>query len=89
MSCFICRNCYRISKEKLVSCPKCGAAESFVLPDELATSRSPLGPARPVGASTGGIMPKSYEEYLPPLPMGRGIETAKESEKKRAKKRWR
>jgi hypothetical protein len=89
MSCYICENCYRKSKDKLVSCPKCGATKSYVLTDEFATSRSPLGPAKPVGASTGGIMPKSYEEYLPPLPVLH-VETKKEPEKKRSdKKRWR
>ncbi len=88
MSSYICENCYRISEEKVFSCPKCGATKSYVPIDVFATSRSPLGPARPVGANTGGIMPKTVDaELLPPLPMGKGIETAKESEKKGSKKK--
>lgn len=84
---YICKNCYRMSKVKMVSCPKCGAAESFVLTDELAPPRSALGPAGPVGADTGGIMPKVVDaELLPPLPLF-GSETKKESEKKRSKKK--
>jgi len=86
MSYYICNNCYKLSKERLGSCPKCGAPESFVLTDEFATSRSPLGPAKPVGAGTGGVMPKSYEEYLPPLPIF-PVKTEKESETKRSEKK--
>ena len=85
MSCYICENCYKISKVKMVCCPKCGATERFVLTDEFA-ARSALSPPGPVGAGTGGIMPKGVEELLPPLPVFSN-ETEKESEKKRSKKK--
>ena len=81
MSCYICEKCYRISKEKLVSCPKCGATSSYVLPDELGASRAG---AQPTGADTGGIMPQSWEDSSPPLSII-SVETEKEKEKKRHK----
>ncbi len=81
MSCYICEKCYRISKEKLVSCPKCGATSSYVLPDELGASRAG---AQPTGADTGGIMPESWEDSSPPLSII-SAETEKEKEKKRHK----
>ena len=86
MSSYICGNCYKISKEKLASCPKCGATNSFMLTEEFATLRNPKGPAGPVGAGTGGIMPRTLEEYLPPLPITPN-EAKKESGKKPSKKK--
>lgn len=65
---YLCKECYRSSREKLTECPRCGAANSFVPPDQFA-SWSPMGPQRPVGEGTGGVMPKTYEQYLPTLPI--------------------
>ncbi len=85
MGYYICRNCYKISKGKMVNCPKCGAKDSFVLPDELAI-KSPLRPLRPAGADTGGIMPKTIEERLPDFPV-LPDKSEKESEKAGSKKK--
>jgi hypothetical protein len=75
----------RISKEKPASCPKCGATNSYVPPDELGASRAG---AQPTGADTGGIMPKSWEETSPPSSI-LSVETEKEKEKKISKKKVR
>jgi len=85
MGFYICKNCYKTSKEKMAICPKCGATDSFVPPDQLSTLRSPIGPRTPVGAGTGGIMPEVYEQYLPSLPI-LPSKRKKESKKTRSKK---
>jgi len=68
MEYYICKKCYKTSREKLTNCPKCGATNSFVPPDQVAP-RSPMGPVSPFGADTGGVMPQTYEQYLPKLPI--------------------
>lgn len=69
MGLYLCQECYKTSKEKAAICPRCGATDSFVPPDQLSTHASPIGPRAPVGKGTGGVMPKIYEELLPPLPI--------------------
>ena len=85
MGYYICQKCYKTGKEKMAICPKCGATNSFVPPDQLSTQWSPIGPRAPVGAGTGGVMPKVYEEHLPPLPI-LPTEKKNESKRKRSKK---
>jgi hypothetical protein len=84
MSFYICRNCFKTSEEKLAKCPKCGATDSFVPPDEI-SPWSPIGPVSPYGSDTGGIMPDVYEQYLPKLPI-LPSESEKEAKKKRSEK---
>lgn len=85
MDYYICRKCYKTSKEKMAICPKCGATDSFVPPDQLSTLRSSIGPRPPVGADTGGVMPKVYEQHLPQLPI-LPTKRKKESKKTHSKK---
>ena len=68
MEYYICKKCYKPSGEKLTNCPKCRATNSFVPPDQV-SPRSPVDPVSPFGADTGGIMPQTYEQHLPKLPI--------------------